>query len=184
VAVKAYRKAMGLCYKCGLKWSWDHKCAPEVLHAINDLWESLFVVDCSSSLDSPAEHYEQVFLALSKSAVSGAPAPRTIQFTGVIEGLPISILIDSGSSSSFISDRIVRQLSSQTLVSNPTSVHVAGGDILISEGTLYDVAWSMDSYSFHSDLKILPLTQFDLIIGMDWMELHSPMQIHWKNKWL
>jgi hypothetical protein len=55
---------------------------------------------------------------------------------------------------------------------------VAGGGILISEGTLYDVAWSMDSYSFQSDLKILPLTQFDLIIGMDWMELHNPMQIH------
>jgi hypothetical protein len=54
VAVKSYRKAMGLCYKCGLKWSWDHKCAPEVLHAINDLWESLSIVDCNSSLDSLA----------------------------------------------------------------------------------------------------------------------------------
>ena len=36
-AVKTYRKAMGLCYKCGLKWSKDHRCAPEVLHAIHDI---------------------------------------------------------------------------------------------------------------------------------------------------
>ena len=158
MAVKAYRKALGLCYKCGLKWSRDHKCAPEVLHAIHDLWESLSVDDCSSSLDTSSEQSEQVFLALSKTAVSGAPAPRTIQFTGSIEGLPLSILIDSGSSSSFISDRIVKQLSSQTFISSPTIVHVAGGGILLSEGILYDVSWSIGPYSFQSDLKILPLS--------------------------
>lgn len=45
-AVKAYRKAMGLCYKCGLKWSKDHRCAPEVLHAIHDIWESMSVDEC------------------------------------------------------------------------------------------------------------------------------------------
>lgn len=27
-AVKAYHRALGLCYKCGDKWSKDHKCAP------------------------------------------------------------------------------------------------------------------------------------------------------------
>ena len=167
MAVKAYRKALGLCYKCGLKWSRDHKCAPEVLHAIHDLWESLSVDDCSSSLDTSSEQSEQVFLALSKTAISGAPAPRTIQFSGNIEGLPLSILIDSGSSSSFISDRIVKQLSSQTMVASRTSVHVAGGGILFSEGILYDVTCSIGNYSFHSDLKILPLTKFDLLVGMD-----------------
>jgi hypothetical protein len=101
-AVKAYRKAMGLCYKCGLKWSKDHKCAPEVLHAIHDIWECMSVDDCSSPLDSDVHQSDQLFLALSKNAVSGAPAPRTIQFQGILEGLPLTILIDSGSSSSFV----------------------------------------------------------------------------------
>lgn len=80
-AVKTYRKAMGLCYKCGLKWSKDHKCAPKVLHAIHDIWESLSADECSVPSDS-IEHHEQVFMALSKSAVNGTSAPRTIQLTG------------------------------------------------------------------------------------------------------
>jgi hypothetical protein len=33
-AIKSYRKALGLCYKCGAKWFKDHKCSPEVLLAV------------------------------------------------------------------------------------------------------------------------------------------------------
>ena len=129
-------------------------------------------------MDSDSHQSEQLFLALSKIVVSGAPAPRTIQFKGTLEGLPLNILIDPGSSSSFVSDHIVKQLSSQTVVSHPTSVHVAAGGILVSKGILHNVTWCIASCSFVSDLKILPLTHFDLIIGMDWPERFSPMQIH------
>ena len=41
-AVKTYRRAMGLCYKCGTKWSKDHKCNPQVqLHVVQELWDLL-----------------------------------------------------------------------------------------------------------------------------------------------
>lgn len=79
---------------------------------------------------------------------------------------------------------MAEQLASHTVITSPTSVHIAGGGILISQGILHDVSWSVEPYTFKFDLKILPLTQFDLIIGMDWLENRSPMQIHWKFKWL
>jgi hypothetical protein len=34
VALKAYHRAMGLCFKYDVKWSKDHQCAPEVLFAV------------------------------------------------------------------------------------------------------------------------------------------------------
>jgi len=37
---------------------------------------------------------------------------------------------------------------------------------------------------FVVDLKILPLKCYDIILGMDWLEMHSPMEIHWQEKWL
>ena len=37
-AVKAYRRTMGLCYKCAGKWSKDHRCPPEVLMAVEAIW--------------------------------------------------------------------------------------------------------------------------------------------------
>jgi hypothetical protein len=39
-------------------------------------------------------------------------------------------------------------------------------------------------YSFQSALKVPPLSSFDLIIGMDWLEAFSPMKVHWCNKWM
>jgi hypothetical protein len=30
VALMAYRKAKGLCYKCGLRWGPQHKCGPTI----------------------------------------------------------------------------------------------------------------------------------------------------------
>jgi hypothetical protein len=39
-ALRSYRRAMGLCYKCNERWSREHKCAPTVqLHAVQELWE-------------------------------------------------------------------------------------------------------------------------------------------------
>jgi hypothetical protein len=31
---------------------------------------------------------------------------------------------------------------------------------------------------------VLQLSTYDLIVGMDWLEKHSPMLIHWSQKWL
>jgi len=28
------------------------------------------------------------------------------------------------------------------------------------------------------------MESYDLILGMDWLELYSPMQIHWQARWL
>jgi hypothetical protein len=43
---------------------------------------------------------------------------------------------------------------------------------------------SPQNHKFHSDLRLLPLGSFDLIIGMDWLVDFSPMKVHWAEKWL
>jgi hypothetical protein len=38
-ALRAYRRALGLCYKCSEKWSKKNKCSPTVqLHTVQELW--------------------------------------------------------------------------------------------------------------------------------------------------
>jgi hypothetical protein len=107
VAVKAYRRALGLCYKCNAKWSKDHVCALEILHAVEALWDSISSED---SLADSAEDFptiEQCCLALLKFVVSGVPASRTICFQGLLQSIPVHILVDSGSSSSFVNATLV-----------------------------------------------------------------------------
>jgi hypothetical protein len=48
---------------------------------------------------------------LSVAAAFGVPAPKTLCFTGVLQGHSISILVDLGSSHIFLSSRLSSSLS-------------------------------------------------------------------------
>jgi hypothetical protein len=37
---------------------------------------------------------------------------------------------------------------------------------------------------FSTNFKILPLRGNDMILGMDWLEDHRPMSVHWAKKWM
>lgn len=123
-------------------------------------------------------------MMLSAAAVSSTQQFRTLQFPGLIRGVPIRILIDSGSSHSFLSSIVASQLPDVRQLSQPVSVKVADGSAIVCSSELAVVEWSMQGFSFHSNLKILPLCIYDLNLGMDWLEAFSPMKINWQQKWM
>lgn len=59
---------------------------------------------------SPTTQEPQVFLAISYSALTGTLAPRIVRFLGSVQGIPLQMLLDSSSSSSFISESVVARL--------------------------------------------------------------------------
>lgn len=80
------------------------------------------------------------------------------------------ILIDSGSSASFVSLSVAEQLSAVSVLAAPTQVQVVGGGILHSPGLLTDIEWSVDLCVFRSNFRVLQLSANDVIIGMDWLQ--------------
>ena len=139
-AVKTYRRAMGLCYKCGTKWSKDHKCNPQVqLHVVQELWDLLQDGESLVDTTTPADTEPWVFLALSQCALTGSFAPRTVQFSGSVQGIPLHILLDSGSSTSFISESMEAQLSQVSVKQSLCQVRIAAGGTLTSAVTLLAV---------------------------------------------
>jgi hypothetical protein len=155
-----------------------------VLHAVEILWESISDEACDSSSESPSGPDEQLCLALSKAASGGSLASRTIRLQGSIAGVLAILLIDSSSSTSFISSKLAARLSQFQEVSQSAKVQVASGGFLHSPGSLNSVPWSVAHCNFCSNFRILELTTFDVIVGMDWLQAFSPMQIHWEHKWL
>jgi len=65
-----------------------------------------------------------------------------------------------------------------------SSVQIAGGGMLLNKGLVRVVPWTVDGYLFSYDFRILPLANIDVVIGMDWLEAFSSMQVDWKHKWL
>jgi hypothetical protein len=179
----AYHKAQGLCYKCGLAYSKGHKCPDVVqLHLVEELWQQL---DLCDSDDPPVVDEDELHnLLLSQSAAGLKVSSKTMKFRGSIQGLELLILLDSGSSHTFLSASVAAQIKGCSLVDAPMPVQVANGHNLLCAYELRDTVWFLNEYQFQSTLKILPLTTYDMVVDMDWLELHSPMSVHWLDKWL
>jgi hypothetical protein len=160
-ALRTYRRGRGLCDFCAEKWFRSHKCAPTIpLHAM------------------------QLFLAISHEAQQGSHGCLTIQFLGSVCNIAVTVLVDSGSSASFLATTIADQLIHLPRMPLQASVKVANGHILHCTTAIQGCEFRLGEHSFQHDLRILPLDSYDLILGMDWLELFSPMEVHWKAKWL
>jgi len=127
-ALRAYRRAKGLCIKCAEKWSRDHKCPDSVqLHVIQELYDMIQFGEEASEEDCSAQQSDHLFLTLSEAALTGADAPKTMRFKGSIQGQEVLILIDSGSSNTFVSAAVAEKLSGLSQLSQPLGVLVANG---------------------------------------------------------
>lgn len=69
-------------------------------------------------------------------------------------------------------------------VDAPVRVKVADGATIQCDSQLSEANWSIQGLQFTNSLKVFPLTTFDMILGMDWLERHNPMNIHWHEKWV
>jgi hypothetical protein len=121
---------------------------------------------------------------VSLAALNGRDTVSTIQFQGSVQGVSAKILLDSGSSHTFVSTEFSSQLSGQSPLHKPLDVKIADGKILHCTHQFQWLKWSVQGRSFSTDAKILPLAHYDLIVGMDWLMQHSPMQVDWAHKWL
>jgi hypothetical protein len=144
----AYRKAKGLCYKCGLPFSKGHHCAETVqLHVVDELCQFLQAPqqddDCQSMVSG-----ELHVMNLFQAAIEKAQPPKTMQFLGNIQGMHLLVLLDSRSSHCFLSTQVVDQLQGLTPLPQVLSVQVANGSKLQCTHELVQASWSLGGCEF------------------------------------
>lgn len=182
-ALKAFRRAQGLCYLCADKWSPSHKCSGSVqLNAVQEVFAILHQDDSDNGNSSSDELDTTPLLALSVHAIQGTTVAQTMHLQDVIQGYAVLILVDSGCSCSFISSSVVSHLLDLLQLHVFFQVKVANGQTLQCQSELARVPWSIQGQQFTSTLKVLPLQSYDMILGMDWLEQYSPMDIDWQQK--
>jgi hypothetical protein len=96
----------------------------------------------------------------------------------------ILMLVDSGSSNTFISAQLAAKMTGVSQLVQPLSVKVANGLSMKcqSQFQFQNTLWEIQGLQFYSDFKVIPLQYFDVILGYDWLEQFSPMKIHWTAK--
>lgn len=184
-SLHAMRRAKGLCFKCGDKFSPGHKCADKIsLHVLDELLDTLQLPGTSASTPLTASDSESDtdLMSISEDAIQGTSKRKTIKLQGLVGKQSVLVLIDSGSSHNYISDQLVLALNLVTSPVQATSVHLADGKPMQSNKIVNNLMWWTQGHTFTTSMRVLSLGCYDIILGMDWLSDCSPMFVNWKTK--
>lgn len=120
--LKAMKRAKGECFKCEEKWGPQHKCSTNVpIHVMEEMLDILQLsYDSKEEDNADQSNSDTELLALSLlCAVAGTSRKKTMRLLGLCGKQEMLILIDSGSSTSFISETIVQKAHLQPSTAPP-----------------------------------------------------------------
>ncbi|KAE8690574.1 hypothetical protein F3Y22_tig00110894pilonHSYRG00006 [Hibiscus syriacus] len=125
-----YRRAHNLCFKCGGKFAPGHQCKDRQLNCMEETEESAE----QELIDGEPEEVEETTneaLEISINAITGNVGHTTLRIQGSIRGKPINVLIDSGSTHSFVTPKWAKE-GVEVVNTQPLVITVANGEKLFS----------------------------------------------------
>ncbi|XP_073361904.1 uncharacterized protein [Aegilops tauschii subsp. strangulata] len=127
---------------------------------------------------------EDTVMAISRSAVSGGVSAKAFQLRAWVQGREVLMLVDSGSTNSFIDRSLAETIQGAQPLLRAYRVRVADGRELICSAVIPNCLWCSQGHNFNTNLKVLTLGAYGAILGMDWLEAHSPMTVDCRAKHL
>ena len=95
-----------------------------------------------------------------------------IQAPASYEGKNFKLLIDSGSTHSFLSPKCIRNLSLEQQPSKKLTIELASGKELVTRLALGDLEFLLDNHPTKGYFHVMPLGVYNGILGMDWLKAH------------
>lgn len=100
-SLRNYRKAKGLCFICGEKWSKDHQCKSTVqLHIVQELIDQLQGPSTNSPDNSDSD--SDNLMLISAAACDKGSVAMSFKLAVQMQGTDMQFLVDSGSTHSFL----------------------------------------------------------------------------------
>ena len=94
--------------------------------------------------------------------------------------LPVTFLIDTGASGTFINTRVVKKLGLKPkYLPDPMEIELADGHKVYSHSRLI-FPYSLGSFKDELDAHVLDLGEHDVILGLSWMRSRLPV-IDWRT---
>lgn len=177
-------KAEGLCYKCDEKFHPNHPCQQAqltvlVLHA-NGVEEELSEEPREIAVE--ADEVEAMVVEISINSVVGLTSPRTMKLRATLFREDVIVLIDSGASHNFVSEKLIQKLGLRPSATAAYGVLVAGGVKVTGKGVLNDVELKLPSCTITTSFLPLELRVADVILGVQWLDTLGEMRVNWRSQ--
>lgn len=112
---------------------------------------------------------------LSFNALIGSSGVGTMRFPGLLNGLPIQIVLDSGSFDNFLQPRIAKYLKLPIEPIQNFKVLVENGSTLVVEGFISNLEFTIQTHSLIILAYLLPISGVDLVLGVSWLATLDPI---------
>ncbi|GKB27942.1 retrotransposable element Tf2 [Tanacetum coccineum] len=174
------KRAKGQCFYCDQKYAPGHKCSGQ-LHSIEVICEG----DFDNYIDGDDETYEDCVgdmvgvtdsPQITLNALSGLNSYQTMRVRGRVGKQVVHILIECGSTHNFLDIHTAKKLGCRLAKTTPMQVSVANGQRMMSTSVCHDLKWSLQNEVFTSDVMLLPLGGYEMVLGIQWLATLGDMQ--------
>ncbi|XP_042941551.1 uncharacterized protein LOC122288885 [Carya illinoinensis] len=177
------RRAQNLCFNCNDRFTAGHKCqGPRILMLESCVDNGNLLCDEVTEEQPVEENFEgPPEPEITLHALTGWTAPKTMRITAKICAHDVVILIDSGSTHNFISERMANLLRLPIVPTETFTVRVANGENLKCQGRFEEVQINLHGTIFSLTLYSLPLSGIDVVLGIQWLETLGSVVCDWKK---
>jgi hypothetical protein len=106
--------------------------------------------------------------------IQAEPQPTVLETSGTIVDQTLSILIDPGATESFIFGAMLKMIKVKALKHDEFSfVDMDSGDKQKVGGKVTGCTLNLGDFVSRSNLYVMILGLYDVVIGMDWLESHE-----------
>ncbi|KAM7497180.1 hypothetical protein LguiA_021594 [Lonicera macranthoides] len=173
------RREKGLCYNCDEQYTYGHKCKrPQVYHISG---EEEKIESDGEMQPEPDEPPTDDNLGISMHAIAGGAPCQTLVLQGQSKKVPLSILVDSGSSHNFLDPLTAKQTGCKVIPTTNLQVTIADGSKTSSKAYCPDFQWCVQGEEFTTNMRILPLGGYNMILGVDWLKKFGPVTLDLNN---
>jgi hypothetical protein len=99
--------------------------------------------------------------------MAGTKMGDSMRIRALVHDQVMLILIDSGSSHSFVSQSFVYQAGLTAVVAAPIQVRVANCEKMLSDQSVPTLEWWAQGFTFYTDMRVLQMTAYDTVLGYD-----------------
>jgi hypothetical protein len=182
-----FRRANNLCFKCGDKFSKEHQCkhSGQLLTIEVGEFGEVLSDDAVQALELLQETVVPAACChISQDALAGTEGSETIRLRATVGDQVMILLIDSGSTHTFVTKAFAERAGCMISPVSPLPVKIANGHRMISDAQVVGLPWTVGETTFTTDMRVLELGAYDAVLGMNWLKCFGAMICHWDKKTL
>jgi hypothetical protein len=185
--LRDFCRANNLCFYSKEPYDPTHpaKCLKKPKAQVNDLVINELDVDLTDEVLNELAVEDSIaddLYKLSLNAISGTKEGEAMKLRVLVQNKVMLMLVDSGSSHTFVRSAFVARLGLNTIPTSPKTVKVANGDTLVTDQFIPQMEWWIQGHSFHTDMLVLEMGVYDCILGFNWLKSISSVMHDWEAR--